>query len=58
MKRIYIGMIGNFNYIGKILNGSIQEVKSKRKISIQFLQIIYINKCDRTSHWVDHSKLK
>ena len=27
MKLIGIGMIGNTNYIGKILNGSIQEVK-------------------------------
>ena len=38
MKLIGIGMIGDSNYIGTSLNGSIQEVKSKEKKSIQFLQ--------------------
>ena len=38
MRLIGIGMIGNFNYIGTSLNGSILEVKSKIKIPIQFLQ--------------------
>ena len=52
-------MIGNSNYIGTRLNGSIQEVKSKVKKPIQFIQKNgYINKCDRTSYWVGHSKLK
>ena len=58
MKLIGIGMIGNSNYIGTILNGSIQEMKSKGKNPFQFLQFFYINKGDRTSHWVGHSKLK
>ena len=37
MKLISGGMIGNSNYIGTSLNGSIQEVKSKGKNPIQFL---------------------
>ena len=31
LKLIGIGMIGNYNYIGTSLNGSIQEVNSKGK---------------------------
>ena len=59
MNLIDIGIIGDSNYIGTRLNGSIQEVKSKVKKPIQFLQKNgYINKCDRTSYWVGHSKLK
>ena len=42
MRLIGIGMIGNSNYIGTSLNESIQEVKSKGKNLIQFLQFIYI----------------
>ena len=38
MKLISGGIIGNFNYIGTILNGLIQEVKSKGKKPIHFLQ--------------------
>ena len=37
MNLIGIGMIGNFNYIGTSLNGSIQEVKSKGKNPIKFI---------------------
>ena len=44
MKLIGIGMIGNFNYIGTSLSGSTQEVKSKEKYTIQFLQFIFIDK--------------
>ena len=58
MKLIGIRLIGNFNYIGKVLNGSIQEVKSKGGKPIQFLQEKNINKGDRNSHWVGHSYLK
>ena len=39
MRLISGGMIGHSNYIGKSLNGSIQEVKSKVIKPIQFLQI-------------------
>ena len=38
MKIIGIGKIGDFNYIGRILNGSIQEVQSKGIKPIQLLQ--------------------
>ena len=38
IKVLGIGIIENSNYIGTSLNGSIQEVKSKGKIFIQFLQ--------------------
>ena len=38
MKLIGIGIIGYFNFIGTILNVSIQEVKPKGKNPIQFLQ--------------------
>ena len=41
MKLIGIIMIVNSNYIGTKLNGSIQEVKSKGKKPIQFLQFFY-----------------
>ena len=58
MRIIGIGMNGYSNYTGKILNRSIQEVKSKGKNPIQFLQFIYTNKGYITSNWVDHSKLK
>ena len=40
MKLIGIGIIGYSNYIITSLNGSIQEVKSKGKNPIQFLQKI------------------
>ena len=55
---IVIGIIGKSNYIWTILNGSIQEVKSKGGKPISFLQYFYINKGDRTFHWVVHSDLK
>ena len=51
-------MIGDSNYIGKILNELIQEVKLKGKTPIQFLQKHYINKNYRTSRWVGHKDLK
>ena len=51
------GMIKKFNYIGRNLNGSIQEVKSKGKYLFNFL-VFYINKGDRTSYWVGLSRLK
>ena len=54
MKLIGIGMIGESNYIGTSLSGSIQELKSKTKKPIQFLPKI----SDRKSHWDDHSKIK
>ena len=54
---IGIGMIGDSNYIGTSLNGSIQEVESKGKNNAVSLKN-YINKGDRTSHQVGHSKLK
>ena len=38
MKLIGIGMIVNFNCAGSSFNGSIQEIKSKEKNTIQFLQ--------------------
>ena len=38
MKLIDIVMIGNSNYIGTSLNGSVQKVKSKGNKPIQFLQ--------------------
>ena len=50
MKLIGIGILENSNYIGTSLSGSIQEVKSKGKDPIQFLQFFYINKGGRTSH--------
>ena len=40
------------------LEGVIQEVKSKGKNPIHFLQLFYLNKNDRTYHWVVHSDLK
>ena len=58
MKLIGIAMIGNSNYIGTSLNGSIQEFKLKGKKPITFLQKINIYKGARTSHWVGHSKIK
>ena len=58
MKLIGIGIIVDSNYIVTSLNGSIQEVISKRKDPIQFLQFFLINKGDRTSHWVGHSNIK
>ena len=58
MKLIGIGIVGNSNYIGRGLNGSIQEVKSKGENPIKFLQFFYINKGDRKSHRVGHSDLK
>ena len=50
MNLIGIVMIGNRNYIGTILNGSIQEVKSKGKTLFSFFKILDINKGDRTSN--------
>ena len=58
MKLIRGGMIGNSNYIGTRLNGLIQEVKSKGKNLFSFFKTIFINKNDRTSHWVLYSYLK
>ena len=58
MNLIGILMIGDPNYIGISLSGSIKEVKSKGRNPIQFLQNVYIYKGDRTSHWVGHSKIK
>ena len=58
MKLIGDRRIGNFNYIVTSLNGLTQELKSKGKNPFQVLQFFYINKGDRTSHWVVHSKLK
>ena len=57
MKLIGIAIIGDSNYINTSLNGSNQEIKSKGKNPIQFLQKNCINKGDRTSHWVGHSDL-
>ena len=57
MKIIGIGMIGNSNYIEKSLNGFIQEVKSKEGKTIQLLEKNHINKGDRASPWIVHSKL-
>ena len=37
-KLIYIGMIGNYNYIGASLNGLIQEVKSEGKTLFSFFK--------------------
>ena len=54
MKLICGGIIGNSNYIGTILNGLIQEVKKSKKNPFQLLTKKYINKGDRTSHWVGH----
>ena len=49
-------MIENYNYIGTILSGLIQEIKLKEK-HIQFLQKDYIYQDIRTTHWVGHSLL-
>ena len=54
MNLIGIGMIGNSNYIGTSLSGSIQEFKSKGKTLFSFFNFLNINKGDRTSHWVGH----
>ena len=52
-------IIVNSDYIGTSFVGLILEVKLKRKNTIQFLQKTnYINKVDRTSHWVVHSYFK
>ena len=51
-------MIGNSNYIGTSLNGWIQKLSSKVINPIQFFKNNYLNKNDRTTHWVGHSKLK
>ena len=58
MRLISGGIIVNSNNIGTILNGLIQEVKSKGKNPIQFLQKNNMNKNDRTYHWVGHSEIK
>ena len=58
MKLTIGGIIENSKYIGTNLNGLIQEVKLKGKNPIQFLQFFYLNKNERTSHWVGHSDLK
>ena len=58
MTLISCGMILNSNSIVTSLNGLIQQVKSKEKKPIQFLNKNYINKNCRTSHWVGHSYLK
>ena len=51
-------MIGNYNYIGKCLNGLIQNQQLNELNHFQFLQkssILKIN--DRTANFVGHSKL-
>ena len=53
-----IVVIGNSNDIGTSLNGLFQEVNQKEKTFSVSSKHIYINKCNRTSHWVGHSKLK
>ena len=58
MKLISGGMIGNSICIGIIFNGLIQELKLKGKNPIKFCQKYYLNKNERTSHWVGHSDLK
>ena len=50
-------MIGSSDYICTILNGSIQEVKSKGGNIFSFFKNNYINKGDITSHWVVHSDI-
>ena len=54
MKLIGIRIIGNSKYIGTSLSGSVQEVKLKGKVPIQFIPK-NITKGDRMSHWVGHS---
>ena len=51
---IGIGMVGNSNYIGTILSGLIQEVKSKEKPYSVYSKRYYINQYLRTAHWVGH----
>ena len=58
MKLIGIGIIGNSNYIGTILSGSIQEVKPKEKPYLVSSRKIFIGKYFRTYHLGGHSKLK
>ena len=58
MKLIGIGIIENYNYNGTSLNGLIQKVKSKGKTYSVSSKTDYINKDDRTTHWVVHSDLK
>ena len=58
MKLISGGMIVHFNCIGTNLNGWIQNLPPKGINLIQFIQTVYLNKKDRTAHWVGNSKLK
>ena len=55
---IGLGIIGDYNYIGTILSGLIQDVKPKEKILFSFFKDVFINKDLRTAHWVGHSLLK
>ena len=57
MKLISVGIIVNTNYVGTILNGLIQEVKLKG-INLFSFSFFYVNKGDRTSHWVGYLDLK
>ena len=58
MKLISGEIIGNSNGIGTKLNGSILNLPPKKINLILFLQFFYIDKSDRTAHFVVYSKLK
>ena len=59
MKLIGGGMIGNYNCIGKSLNGFILNITPKELNPFQFLQFFSILvKNDRKAHFVRHSILK
>ena len=58
MKLISGGIIGNSNYIGTSLNGSIQELLPKGINPFRFIKKFYLNIGDKTSHWIEHSKIK
>ena len=58
MKLISGGMNGDSNCIGTNLNGWIQNLPPKEIDLFIFFKKFYLNKNDRTAHWVGHSKLK
>ena len=58
MKLISGEMIGNSNGIGTKLKASILNLPPKYINLILFLQFFYINKSDRTAHFVVYYKLK
>ena len=52
------GMIENSNCVGTSFNGLILNITPKELNPFLFLQFLYMNKNDRTAHFVGHYKLK